>query len=503
VQELEVSSLLPMKVATIRIEFCIVAFSMLMFSLLGSAQDLPAGTALEARLSVATGSHISRSGDPIEATIIAPVSVRGRIVAPQGSRLLGSIANATAIGLGVKNLTASLSYDFHTLWLPGGEQIPIKVQLVEVETAKERVDGLGVVRGIHPIASISSSLAYFTVPLLGVDPAIGIPVWGVKSLIAPSANPEIDFPKGAELILRLTGGVRLPSRTTEFPVPCKFLSRGDLADFEHLLKNSQQRAYIGNQPSDIVNVLFVGSRSQLDRAFYASGWSLAERKSPLALYRMYHALTRRIGYARAPMNALTLNGAPTTVVYQKTLDTVQKRHHVRLWQYSQKSNIWLGAGAEDIGFRFQLAHWTHSTNPNIDSERAKIVNDLAYTGCVNAAGLLPRASTDLVQDPRAKYPILTDGDVTVVQLNDCVRPKPMTGAGETSALNQRGRLAHILVAFRDDLVRSNIVFTTYNGLRLLRRHNAEATIETPLGNRPPRALDWLPSAAPMETRPEP
>jgi len=43
-----------------------------------SAQDLPAGTALEARLSVTTGSSISHRGDPIEATIIAPVSVGGR-----------------------------------------------------------------------------------------------------------------------------------------------------------------------------------------------------------------------------------------------------------------------------------------------------------------------------------------------------------------------------------------------------------------------------------------
>jgi hypothetical protein len=203
------------------------------------------------------------------------------------------------------------------------------------------------------------------------------------------------------------------------------------------------------------------------------------------------------------MNALTLNGAPATVVYQKTLDTVQKRHHVRLWQSSQKDNIWLCAAAEDVGFRFQLTHWTHSTNPNIDSERAKIVNDLVFTGCVNAAGLLPRASADLAQVPKAKYPILTDGDVAAVQLSDCIRPKPMTGAGETSALNRRGRLAHILVAFRDDLVRSNIVFTTYNGLRLLRRHKARPTIETPLGNRAPRALDWLPPAVPMETRPEP
>jgi LssY C-terminus len=85
-----------------------------------------------------------------------------------------------------------------------------------------------------------------------------------------------------------------------------------------------------------VNLLFLGSREEMDRAFHAAGWFQAERKSPMSLYRMYHALTERIGYKRAPMNALTLNGVPSDFGYQKSLDTVQKRHHVRLWKEPQK-----------------------------------------------------------------------------------------------------------------------------------------------------------------------
>jgi hypothetical protein len=64
-----------------------------------------------------------------------------------------------------------------------------------------------------------------------------------------------------------------------------------------------------------------------------------------------------------------------------------------------------GTGLSDVGFRFKLMHWTHSTDPYIDSERAKVVNDLAFVGCVNAAALLSRTSADLVQDPKAEYPI--------------------------------------------------------------------------------------------------
>jgi LssY-like putative type I secretion system component LssY len=222
----------------------------------------------------------------------------------------------------------------------------------------------------------------------------------------------------------------------------------------------------------------------------------------MSLYRMYHALSKRHGYPRAPMNTLTLNGAPSAFVRQKSLNTVQKRHHVRLWQHPLRADIWLGTAAEDVGFRFELTHWTHSTDPNIDNEQAKVVNDLVFTGCVSSAGLLPRASTDLVQDPKAEYPIVTDRDVAVVQLNDCIHPNLMAGVNETSGLHRRGRLARALTAFRDDLVRSNIVFTTYNTVKLLVKHKATPTTAhaSPI-NAEPRGLDWLSPITPSQSRP--
>jgi len=207
-----------------------------------------------------------------------------------------------------------------------------------------------------------------------------------------------------------------------------------------------------------------------------------------------------MGYPSAPMNSLTLNGVPSAFVHQKSLDTVQKRHHVRFWQYPGRANIWLGAAAEDIGFRFEGAHWTHSTDPNIDSERAKVVNDLAFTGCVDAAGLLPRTPADLVQDPKAEHPIATDGEVAAVRLNDCIHPKLMAGVDGTPPLQEGGRVTRTLTAFRDDLVRSNIFFTTYNTLLSVAKHKAElTTAHVPLINTEPRGLDWLNRMTPPQS----
>jgi LssY C-terminus len=220
----------------------------------------------------------------------------------------------------------------------------------------------------------------------------------------------------------------------------------------------------------------------------------------MSLFRMYHALTKRHGYPRAPMNALTLNGIPSAFVHQKSLDTVQKRHHVRLWQYPRRANIWLGAAAEDVGFRFESAHWTHSTNPAIDSERAKVVGDLAFTGCVSAAGLLPQVSAHLVQDPKTEHPIRTDGNVAVIRLNDCSHPKLMPGVSEAPALHPRRKVVRMLASFRDDLVRSNVFFTTYNTFGFLAKHKSDSTMHTALVNGAPRGLDWLAPLVPPQDR---
>lgn len=102
-----------------------------------------------------------------------------------------------------------------------------------------------------------------------------------------------------------------------------------------------------------------------------------------------------------------------------------------------RANIWLGT-AEDVGFGFELAHWTNSTDPNVDSERAKVVNDLVFTGCVGATELLSGDPMDL-KDPKAEHSIVTDGDVAAVRLTDCLHPRLMAVKGNTPGLHTHGK----------------------------------------------------------------
>ncbi len=457
-----------------------------------SAQTVPAGTTVEARLSIASGSLISHKGDVIEATVIAPVYADGGAVIPPGAVISGAVGEVNRLGLGLKHLTASLEYNFETLRLPNNQSIPVHLQLLEVETAKEHVDDKGIVRGIHPIAGVSSALAFFTVPLSFVSPVASVPVWLVKSMIAPSASPEIYFPGGTEIFLRFTRGVTIPI-SSRSGTNLAAISPSEVREIENSLHRfSRGRAYLGKRPSDWINVVFVGSRKELDRAFESAGWVAAQRKSPVAFCRVYLALTKRKGYPQAPMNTLTLDGSPSDLMYQKSLDTVEKRHHVRLWEDPEHRDVWLGAAAEDVGFEFKSAHWTHLSNPGTDAERAKVVDDLAFTKCVAAAGMLPGSPLAAAPNLRLASARWSDGEIATVRLNNCDHPEVMAGAGQAGVSREHGRTYRVLRSFRDDLIRSNIVFMAYNSWRALaknRENRAHGTAsETDLRN-----LNWVPS----------
>jgi hypothetical protein len=129
-------------------------------------------------------------------------------------------------------------------------------------------------------------------------------------------------------------------------------------------------------------------------------------------------------------------------------------------------------------------------DPKIDNERAKVVDDLALTGCLEAAGLLTRNSLELSQGSERKDLIVTDGDIAVLRLKDCGEPNIMPGVDAPSSFPRRGRLFRALISLRNDLVRSNILFTTYNTVKYVSERRALGAAQPSL-DVPQRGLDWL------------
>ena len=71
----------------------------------------------------------------------------------------------------------------------------------------------------------------------------------------------------------------------------------------------------------------------------------------------------------------------------------------RGWKQGQE-DAWLGAATEDVSYKFQRMHLTHATDPLIDNERTKVLNDVAFTGCLDAATVMARDSSEHLDQER-------------------------------------------------------------------------------------------------------
>lgn len=415
------------------------------------AAVLEAGTKLEARLSTAISSRTSHPGDPVQALVIAPVYNDNRLVIPQGATLFGTVQTIQRLGLGIKHETAAIDCRFTLLQLPDGTRSALQLRTAEVETAREHVAPDGEIRGINPYANASSG-ASILISALIADVNFAMPALGVKFLLLRSPDPEIYFPPGTELILQLISESRIPD--LDAPPVIRELEPSDERAAEDVLGSlPEQQTSVGqNRPSDLLNVMLLGTREQIERAFHAAGWYGEQRHSALAAYRLYHCLVQRTGYSTAPMTRLKLDGRVPDTVYQKSLDTFAKRHHIRLWR-EHGLDVWVGATTQDVSFRFHRMHVTHASDGEIDNERAKVVNDLWMTGCVSEASVLRRDHLRVLPD--AGTTISTDGAVAVLRLNDCQTPLPTWFAGNQAPRIRAYPISRIFVAIGADLAHSN------------------------------------------------
>jgi len=444
------------------------------------AAVIPAGTAIEVRLSTPAGSRISKRGDRINAAIIAPVLAEDRQVLLEGANISGEVDNVQPLGFGLKHGVARISFRFDSMTLSEGRVFPILTRVREVENARERVDGAGNIDGILPTANLSSGIS-FAISTLLLHTELAAPAAIVKVIAARSPDSEIYLPIGTELVLELERpvSVHLSPSVGQTAPP---LSEGDRNQAQKFLSTVpvQQTTLGHKRSSDLVNILLLGTPEQVDAAFSRAGWTGENRRGVMALYRMYDGLVQRTGYSMAPMAPLTLNGVRATRTYQKSLDTIAKRDHIRLWSQPD-SDVWLAAASQDIGFTVRDMHVTHAIDLAIDNEREKVVNDLWFTGCVRAASLLPRQSLQVVAHGHS--PLATDGEIAVLRLNDCDASPRLRRADMG-----RTRAAEAFEAVGMDIVRANPLAVGLLSFRSIaehrRRHNgARAPLNAQLWQR--------------------
>ncbi len=259
-----------------------------------SAAQLPAGTELHIRLNTPIVASTAKSGQAVAAVLVTPVlDSTGRILVPSGSQLTGKLEDPK---IAQKDVPAQFRPDFTELDLPGAAATKINAQLTDVDNARETVDEHGNVIGILASETLSSRIDTGIGKIAERYPGLADILGGIKGGMIAEANPDIHFEPGVEMTLRLTQPVTITAAPTGAKVPSAIQPVDELVR----LVQSQPFRTIAEKPpkpSDVTNLMFIGTAEEIQAAFRAAGWTTAEALNSQSTFETIRAVIEMRGYA--------------------------------------------------------------------------------------------------------------------------------------------------------------------------------------------------------------
>jgi opacity protein-like surface antigen len=451
-------------------------FAMLAFAgSLSFADPVPVGTKLEIRLQQPISSYATHKGTKISGVLVAPVTESGDMLLPLGTTVAGSVVSVRKVGVGVVHETARIELRFDRVVLSDGESVPLQCRITEVENAREAVDTQGRIQGIRSTATLSNRASGLLGSLAFGDPIAAIFITAASASVLRFSEPEISLPAGTELIAGLTAPIVLP-KAEPILIPPIATTASERQDLGHLAEELPFRTYTDKDhlPSDVTNLIFIGSAGAVERAFASSDWVQVDSLTAESTYATIRSVAENQGYKSAPMSTLLLGGQAPAYAYAKTLNTFSKRHHLRIWASSltwNEQTVWTSSSTHDTGIGFSKKNKTfiHLIDTHIDNERAKVVNDLIFTGCVSSVQLVARPWIPKDAKNGTGEDLITDGRVAVLQLNDCRGPQDTTLlAGNTLPVHgdRADRVSRqTVLTLKNNILRDNVVVMAYSGIR--------------------------------------
>lgn len=442
--------------------------------------NVPAGSELRIRMNTPVASWSSAVDAPISAVLIAPVVSGDQELLPAGSALSGRIRAVSRVGFGVRHERASLDLEFNRIALPGGASRAIAARVAEVDNGRERVNREGLIEGIRATSSISYRVSgYIKIALLWHFHA-QIAAWAIKSLVVQLPEPEIYYPVGTEMTLTVTNDVLLPAAPERVDGAGQ-LAAAELADLAGVAAGMPARTSDpeSGRLSDPANILLVGSQREIAAAFRAAGWDSASPLSMRSRIGYIRAAAETRGYATPPMTSLLLNDAEADMCWQKGLNDLSKRHHLRVWKQPGQwhgRDLWMAAASHDVDFAYFRPGrtFTHRIDPNVDAEREKVTHDLAFTSCASRVAWIDRPSVPRAAQNGTGDAFVTDARLAVIQFHGCSAAKPPAREAQGLPATRGGKWQRfvrreILVA-RSDLLRANIYWRIFEVARETVKH---------------------------------
>ena len=383
---------------------------------LQAATQIPVGTQIQIRLTTAVKSASAKVGDPVEAVVIAPVVANGQIAMAAGATLKGHMKEVVAAVQASDQAVLDLA--FEQVSDSTGAKAAIAAKVASLDNARESVDSNGRILGIIASQTGAGRLDQGITKVSQKYQGLADLLNTVKDTVLKEPDANIDFEPGAEMALELTKPLDWAGSA----------SSPDVAAIEpqdelFRLVNAQPARTMAekpSKPSDMTNLMFLGSLQQIEDAFQKAGWHAAAALNAQSKLETFRAMAEMRGYSEAPVSTLLLDGRAPDIAMEKETDTFSARHHLRIWHRPgqfQGQDIWVCSSTHDIGIDFsETTHnFTHKVDVEIDHERAKVVNDLLFTGMVRGLSLVDRPEAPTAFSNATGDNLKTDGAMAVIR----------------------------------------------------------------------------------------
>ena len=395
------------------------ALAALLCALPALAVEVPAGSEIEIRLKTKVSTVNARAGDPLDAIVIAPVMVGNVSVIPAGAAVYGTVGKATHPE--AADQRAVLLLNFTGIEVTGS-RVALNARVLAVDNAREKIDDSGEIHGILASETVTgkmdSGISKLSDRFSGLAGVLSV----AKGAVLKEADSDIAYSPGVEMTLKLLaplsvakpGGAGLADSLEPIREVAELRALIDAAPFQTVAENPPK-------PSDITNMMLVGTREQVEAAFTAAGWSNAAALSRMAKLETLKALAEDRGYDEAPVSVLLLDGKPPDLVFEKLNNTFARRHHLRVWLRPETFGgrpVWMVAATHDIGINFSEQNRTfiHRVDSDIDRERNKVANDLVFSGRVASFMLVDRSNVPQHSQNATGDNLATDAKIAVLIL---------------------------------------------------------------------------------------
>src|SRR6516165_10757818 len=332
---------------------------------------------------------------------------------------------------------AALELEFYRAVVGPNKTVEMTARVEEVENAREQVKN-GVIHGVMSSDTFQGRINSRLIHLPAWNPYSDLGLIIYKATFPIFPEPEIYYPAGTDIRLKTTAQVEsMPVAVNTLPKSAR--TAADPAQLDAWVEQLPPRSTTTKSvDADLLNLVFLGSRQQVQAAFREAGWHNSDPVSTRSFMRNFYAVLNNSGYEQEPMMTFLLNGKPEDMNGQKSLNSYGRRDHLRMWQWTPEGSsdpVWVSSSTHDTRAALAVKYkgFVHHIAPDIDDERSTVIRDLRFAGCVRSVSYIERPGVATITQNATGDLVRTDGELAVVQLKDCQPVNPELDSNSSGA----------------------------------------------------------------------